>query len=267
MVNALARFFVTYTMRVCMLLLGAGLALAQTNGAGASFDAASIKPSAVLHGKGGGNFSTPGTLNVRNFSLKDLIEIAYAGNSRLLDSYQVVGGTNWLDDAAFDVIGKAGTKATWPELQQMLQTLLRERFHLAVHRETRDISGYWLVIGKNGLKMERVPDSDTLRAGSNYGNGEIIGVRQPMAQLARNLSAYIHVPVIDKTDLKGRYNFSLRWASDEPPATPDNGVILSPELERPSLFGAIQELGLRLERHAVPLEIIVVEHAEKPAEN
>jgi uncharacterized protein (TIGR03435 family) len=109
----------------------------------------------------------------------------------------------------------------WRELDRMLQGLLAERFKLTVRREIREVSGYWLVVGKNGPKMQRTPDSDTSRgAFKSLRTAEIIAQPEPIAELALKLSGHIHIPVVDKTDLKGRYNFSLQWSRDELPAAP-----------------------------------------------
>ncbi len=153
-------------------------------------------------------------------------------------------------------------------MRQVIQTLLAERFGLVVHRETRRLTGYALVIGKGVARMQRVSDTETARGEfQSLKTGEIVAVREPMAELALKLSGQINLPVVDKTGLSGRYNFSLRWSNYDLPADPAKGFATDPDLDRPSLFGALQELGLKLERQPVPVETIVVERAERPTEN
>jgi uncharacterized protein (TIGR03435 family) len=123
----------------------------------------------------------------------------------------------------------------------MLQSLLKDRFKLALHRETRQLTEYRLVVAKNGSKMHQVADGDGggKPAGIRTGNGLLDAHKMPVAQLAFWLAVDLGLPVLDGTGLMGNYDFKLEWVPDEGQVADSTG---------PSLFAAIQEqLGLKLE--------------------
>lgn len=230
---------------------------------GLKFEVASVKQTQGMRtGRGGGVFPTPGMLTIKNLTLRDLIKEAYK-----TEDYQLSGGPAWVDSDSYDVVAKAETKATTAEMLPMLQALLGERFHLEIHREIGQVPGYWLVVGKHGSKMEQVPEGDMSNSGNNFGRGMIAGYKQSMERFASVLSKQIHVPVADKTELTQRYNFKIEWSADETARMIDSAGAVEDTMERPSLFAAIQQVGLKLERHPVPLEMIVIVHAERPTEN
>ncbi len=166
----------------CALVITVASACGQAARPEAAFEAASIKQSLTAHGRGGGDFSSPGVFHVRAFSLKDLIRIAYTDGSYRPEEYQVVGGPDWLDDDAYDVVAKSGASTARQEMRQMIQTLLAERFGLVVHREIRRFTGYALVIGKGAPRMQRVSDTETARGEfQSLKTGEIVAMREPMA--------------------------------------------------------------------------------------
>jgi uncharacterized protein (TIGR03435 family) len=183
--------------------------------------------------------------------LGHLIQIAY----RL----QIKGGPDWvqLGEDRFNVDAKVEdpTKVTEDQLLQMLQGLLAERFSLKLHNESKDVQGFALVVGKTKMKPS-MDDEMTMSFG---------GARKPMPGVPINLTARkfsmprlaaflgaFGRPVMDKTGLAGDYDFTLAW--DE-----TNG---------PSLTTALQEqLGLKFEPEKVPVTILVIDSAQKPAEN
>jgi uncharacterized protein (TIGR03435 family) len=136
----------------------------------------------------------------------------------------------------------------------MLQALLSERFKLAIHRESKERTVYELVVGKNGPKLHEVEAGP---GHSNGGHGSLSAQKMSMSHLADSLSRIVDLPVLDMTGLKGAFDIELKWAPDGDDA---NG---------PSIFTAVQEqLGLKLEQRKGPMEIIVVDHAERvPTEN
>jgi len=169
--------------------------------------------------------------------------------------------------------GPAGTRPN--QLAEMLQTLLAERFKLEVHRETREASGFALVVAKNGPKLEETkvnpddPERGSARiTGRQEGGGRIEAKGFTMAQLASNLSNLLGRPVADLTQLTGAYDFSLEYSHSDsrgdlmvvtingapPPEPAEPGV---------SAFNSIQDLGLKLETGKVPLDTIVVDRVEK----
>jgi len=138
----------------------------------------------------------------------------------------------------------------------MLRGLLAERFKLAVHTETRQLPVYALVVAKGGPKIQKAVDLSHMS--SSGGAGMIRGIME-MPAFASYLSSTLGRRVIEQTGLTGACTLSLKWTPDDKTMT-DN----SP----PSLVTAIQEqLGLRFESTKGPVDILVVDHAEKPMEN
>lgn len=129
----------------------------------------------------------------------------------------------------------------------MLKTLLTDRFHLTAHTELRPHDIYALTVAKSGLKIKESAADDTAMA-NRIGTGHMDLYKTPI-QSGR--------PVVDMTGLKGAYDMTLDWSPEA-----------APNPEKPSLFTAVTEqLGLRLEAQKAPVEILVIDHAEKPSEN
>jgi uncharacterized protein (TIGR03435 family) len=144
----------------------------------------------------------------------------------------------------------------------MLQALLAERFQLKVHRETREIPMYAVVVGKNGPKMKPVSADATggsfVRTGDQGNHMET--TKGNMVQLADQLSFTAGRPVIDKTGLQGYYAYTLDWF-------PANRT-MPPDSPASDMFQAIRDqLGLKLENTKGPGEELVIDHVEKPSEN
>jgi uncharacterized protein (TIGR03435 family) len=124
---------------------------------------------------------------------------------------------------------------------------------------------YWLLVGKNGPKLKTPDPADTTGAGISNRGHFIQGWKMPVAQLAGFLGAELDMPLLDKTGLDGIYDFKLEWADDPRPIVTNDAA---PEIEKPSLFAALQEqLGLKLEVRPGPVEMFIIDHAEKPNEN
>ncbi len=137
----------------------------------------------------------------------------------------------------------------------MLQTLLAERFKLTIHRETKEIPIYALVAAKNGPRLQEAKDKDKIGSMS-IGRGMLRG-QTTLADLARYLSSSADRPVMDRTGLTAGFEINLQWSPDT-----------SPEASGPSLFTAVQEqLGLKLESSKGPVELLVIDHAERPSGN
>src|SRR5262245_31234963 len=140
----------------------------------------------------------------------------------------------------------------------MLQALLAERFKLKVHRETREMPIYILVVANNGSRLTPAKDDERPMVGGT-GPGRMQFQKTSMVTLAQNLSENLSQMVIDKTGLSGMFDFTLEWATDLSQPDPDR---------RPSIFTAVQEqLGLRLESGKGPVEVLIVDGVEKPSEN
>lgn len=223
--------------------LGAWIGAAQP-----AFEVASIKPAAPDQ-PGTGTNNPPGRYLLHNATLRFAIKNAFR-----LEDYQLSGGPKWMDSDHYEIEGKTSEAATLPAKLAMMQTLIINRFQLKFHRESREMAGYALVPAKNGLKLTKSESADGVE-GTSSGPAMVSGRNQTMAGLAILLSRALSRPVLDETGYKDRFDFRLVWAStsDEPAA---------------SVFSLIQEqLGLRLEARRVPIELFVIEGAERPAAN
>jgi uncharacterized protein (TIGR03435 family) len=223
-----------------------------------AFEVASVK----LHKPEPGPFRVStggevGRINYSNVTLKACIREAYG-----LRPYQVAGGPGWLNDDRFDIIAKAPGPASKAQLMLMLKSLLADRFHLTFHVETKEMPVYSLVVARKGLRLHEATDE----AGGTQIGGDaahpFTARNISMAQFAGSLSRVREVdrPVLDATGLKGLFDLTLDFAADDPTST-DTAA-------GPSIFTALQEqLGLKLEPTRGPVEILVVDHAEKPSQN
>jgi uncharacterized protein (TIGR03435 family) len=224
-----------------------------------------------------------GGLKVVAATLKNLLAFAYS-----LREFEISGGPEWAGSDRFDISARAGSPTVSPgatgnppqttdgrrlaqEARERVKTLLAERFQLTVHRESREQNVYVLVVAKTGPKFgEAKPDSGNLvrgRAGSITGQGVAIQM------LVVNLSNQLGRPVLDRTGLAGKYDFKLEWTPDSTrlglAAVPTGSEGPMPaEPVYPSLFAALQEqLGLRLESQKAAVEMLVIDHVDKPSEN
>jgi len=233
------------------------LVRAQTQGASATqaFEAASVKraarPDSPLQVRMGGG---PGRIAYTNATLQACIQRAYQ-----MKSYQV-SGPDWISSERYTIEATAASAVSTEQLMSMLQALLADRFKLTLHRETRVLPGYVLVVAKGGAKLTAVKDDEQVATQIDTGaNGAIAFAKASVAQLVGTLSRQLNMPVEDATGLTGVFNFSLSYAEMRGGPTP--GEIDS---AAPSLFTAVQEqLGLKLEARKTPVEILVIDHAEK----
>jgi uncharacterized protein (TIGR03435 family) len=235
------------------------------------FEVASLKPNA----SGNPGFAVramPAGITAINISLKRLIALAYS-----VTDYQIFGELPWLESQRFDLEAKAEALTALPELRLMTQSLLDERFKLKFHRETRELPIYSLTLVKSGVKGPGLVDAPnepcppptqaTARCGTvSPGQGRIIGQRGRISQLADRLSAMLGRTVVDKTGLTGGYDIDLTFAPDPGLQQSPGGLPADPS--GPSIFTAIQEqLGLKLQAGKGPVEVIVVDSADKPDGN
>jgi uncharacterized protein (TIGR03435 family) len=150
----------------------------------------------------------------------------------------------------------------------MLQKLLADRFKLTLHRTTKEFPVYELVTAKNGPKLKEVEAGGS---NTNSGRGHMTATRISMQRLSEFLSRQVDRPVLDMTGLKGVFDLTLDWTPDESLSAkkPGEGEVAIDAPKSPSLLTALQEqLGLKLQARRAPIEILVVDHAEKvPTEN
>jgi len=238
---------------------------------------------------------TPGTFTAHNISMWELIRNAYR-----VEDYQISGAPDWFSSELYDVDARA-EKSVIDEMQKlgndqrdfqsqrMLQALLKDRFKLKVHRETKELPIYSLVVAEAGKLHEAPGDCGPhpnpvivkpatppppLPCGSlrvHTWVGQLDGQKVPITQLVANLSGFTKRMVLDKTDLGGKYDINLKWFPDPGEFPPRPAYLPStyqPDPNSPPLLTAIQkQLGLKLEPQTGPVELLVIDHAESPAES
>jgi uncharacterized protein (TIGR03435 family) len=221
------------------------------------FEVASIKPSKGPSSLSSGLSTGNGRLTASNVTLKRCIMGAYA-----VGPNQIFGGPDWLESDRFEITAKAEQPVGDGILMAMLQTLLAERFKLALHREAKPIEAYVLEVSKNGPKLEK---GDGHGSKTSNGRGDIVATNATMDRFAEILSRQMDLPVVNHTGLEGVFNLKLQWTLESAKvAKPVEGAVI----EGPSIFTAIQEqLGLRLHAQKMPVEVLVIDHVEKPSEN
>jgi uncharacterized protein (TIGR03435 family) len=257
-----------------------------------AYEIVSIKPAAPNSDPdSGGTEEMADGYKATNVTLLTLIRHAYGINIR----NQISGGPGWLSSDAYDIrakmdesaadrLKKLGPLERKLARQQMLQALLADRFKLTVHHENRELPVYVMVVAKNGPKLyeskfretgsDKTYDS-SLQSGR--GGGKLLAPHATTRQLAELLTLALNRTVLDKTALISTYDITLQWTADqaEVPAStaPDSSQrgsenTSAPNGSWPSIFAAIQEqLGLKLEEGKGPVEIIVIDHVERPSGN
>jgi uncharacterized protein (TIGR03435 family) len=252
------------------------------------YEVASIKPDLSDHSSASINYPDDG-FAFTNTSMKGLILNAYG----ILD-FQILGAPDWLgselyvidakmDAATMEALKKLSSENKSIARRQMLQTLLADRLKLTIHRETREFPVYFLVIAKNGSKLQHAKPNDTYANGVK-GRGDVMGPGMstsstpfsssitaqgiPISTLLSSLARPLGRPVLDKTGLSGNFDFTLKFATARPgPDETLNGRPW-PDSDLPFLFEAIQQqLGLKLESGKGPVEVIVIDHVERPSGN
>ena len=178
--------------------------------------------------------------------------------------YQISGGPPWLDIDRFDVMAKAEDDPTRKQMMAMLRALLADRFQLKIHREEKEGHVYALVAPKGGTKLKPSTADRSYVSLSRNTPTDQVGVsytissqKASMALFAERLGEMeLGRPVLDRTGLQGEFDFKLNYG------TADN------QDAEPSIFTAIQEqLGLKLEVTKGPIEILVIDRAQKPSTN
>jgi len=158
-------------------------------------------------------------------------------------------------------------KTVGDQMRERLRALLADRFQLTLHRETKELPVYSLVIANNGPKIQQAKPGDTYPNGMKCGDrpcgagalmepekNKLVGQGVPLAPLVRLLSQRLGGRiVVDNTGLKGNYDLTLQWAADGSPAA--------------ILTGTQEQLGLKLEPTKVPTQVLVIDSIERPSDN
>lgn len=315
-----------------LFALASTLAFGQAGETKLEFEVASIKPWAPPSGggrggmmmgmRGGPGSPDPGQIHYSGLPLKFLLANAYD-----VRPYQV-NGPAWLDMERFDIVAKVPPGATKEQVRVMLQNLLADRFGVKLHHDSKESSVYEMVVDKNGPKFKptTMPDEAgapkpdgpppapgppkldkngfpqldraglimMMNMGPNGPRSRMVAKGQTLEQLAQMLGNQLNRPVVDKSGLTGKYDFTLEFAFEPgngpmglpmPPGPPPGGggavagpggpgPVTAPVDSQggdsgPTIFTAVQEqLGLKLEARKAPLDMLVIDHIEKtPTEN
>jgi uncharacterized protein (TIGR03435 family) len=253
-------------LAVVGLILAASVSAAH----GQSFEVATVKAGAPVPIGENININLGtvrnGTLTLTNATLSDCLKFAYE-----LTSDSQIAGPDWIrnKEQRYDVVAKAAQDTPRDQILRMLQTLLIERLKIGMHREPREMNYYAFVPSKKGVKIQ--PSSET-GSGANDRNagGHIVRRQISMTMLATLIARFeLHSVVLDMTGLKGNYTVDLEWTPAIRNASASNTNTNLDTPTGPSIFTAVQEqLGLRLESRKGPVDVLVIDHAEKiPAEN
>jgi uncharacterized protein (TIGR03435 family) len=247
MVRMVARSVLT-----CFLSCGA---FGQSAPVRLAFEVASVKVSKSVVGHDGTITIDPGRLIVRNATLKRLIFEAYR-----VPYSQIAGGPSWLNSDEYDIEAKAESPASSEQIRLMLRTLLTDRFKLAVRSEMKERRVYALVVGKDGPRLHAAKEGETSRLWRFHGDlskfADVLSTQLTIPLLddpaTPSHASGAPMPVVNKTGIEGVYDISVD-------IKPDQGGDTFTVWQR-----ALQEqLGLNLESQKAPVEILVIDHAEK----
>jgi uncharacterized protein (TIGR03435 family) len=239
----------------------------------------------------------PGRITWTNVHLKRMMQVAYDFPS------DQISGPAGLDSEGYNIVAAFPAATSASDFRVMVQNLLAERFKLTIHRETKQVSGYALEVGKNGLKIKPSTGAETMpskepckvcnalmvvdqngfpapRPGTPYflpgagfeaaiavdGKYRVSVLNAPMSQIAAYLGRFAGAPAEDQTGLAGKYDVHVEFVPAPFGAAVGDNTAAEPGAD---LFGAVQsQLGLKLVSKKVPVEMLVVDHAEKmPTEN
>jgi uncharacterized protein (TIGR03435 family) len=239
---------------LCVTLLALSALGAQT------FEAASIKPNRS-GSSSSSSHATTGLVRMENVSLKKGILMAYGIPD---DRDYALSGPSWLETERFDIVARYPGETKQEDVRQMLQNLYAERFHLALHPETRQLQTYMLVVAKDGPKIKPVEGGQSQ---TNGRPGKLDATKTTMDKLANLLSRITGQPVVNATGLAGAFTFTLEWTPDETQRGGSSDA--PPPVAGLSLLSALPEqLGLKLEGKKAPTQVLVIDHIDRaPTEN
>jgi uncharacterized protein (TIGR03435 family) len=225
-------------------------------GANPSFEVATIRPTDP--GDQSRGFHIAGhRIFIENQDVNTLISVAYAIHQK-----QIVDTPPWCGTDRYDIIGVPDAEGApnLRQLQEMIQKLLADRFQLAFRREKRPLSVYAITVAKGGPKIAKsAGDPNGLPDQTGNGRGNMKFTNNSMSDFALGMQGYLEKPVVDQTQLTGRFDFVLQW-------TPNDSQTSNPDA--PGIFTAVQEqLGLKLVPVKASIDVLVIDHVEKPSQN
>jgi uncharacterized protein (TIGR03435 family) len=271
--------------------------------ANATFEVASVKANKSGDNRIGIGFQPGGRFRATNVPLRELISAAY-GTPQPLPAFQITGGPKWIESDRFDIVAKApgdtqpGPNGPPTAMFAMLRTLLADRFQLILHRESKEMAIYALVLaradGKLGPQLKPAATDcaammaaargrgapppppapgERMPCGMRMFPGNLSGGSSSIAKLTNVLARFVNRTVVDQTGLAGNYDLDLQWTPDQMPqgrGDPPPGAPALPSIDPngPSIFTAVQEqLGLKLESTKGPVSVVVIDHVEHPTED
>ena len=253
-----------------------------------AFEVASIKRNVSGEQNASVRAQPGGRLTVTNNTLFNIVRNAYG-----VQPFQIVRAERvpaWFDSERWDIVAKAKDNATPQQLMTMLQNLLADRFKIVLRREPRDMPVYALIVSRSdgrlgpqlkpssldcaalaaaraaGAPPPPAPAGNGPFCGTRTGRGTVMTSGVPLADFARNLGPMTGRFVVDRTGLAGPYDLELKWTPENAPAATD--APNSPLSDGTSLFTAIQEqLGLKLEAQRAPVDVLLIDSADRPTED
>ena len=267
-------------MLACIVMTTVLLAQAALAQEAPSFEVASIRRNTSAETVFRIGPAPGGRFTATNVTLLDLIKAAYPVQGFARHDYQIAGGPDWIRTTRFDVSAAGGPRGPG-QSALALRRLLEERFRLRAHAETRELPVYALVRARTdgrpgpnlqpspldcaallkGARAPEIPPGKAPLCGVSLGAGAFAAGAITMPQLALMLGPITGRMVIDRTGLTGAFDVELEYAPDLQAGTADADP-------RPSIFAAVQEqLGLRLESTRGPVDVLVIDAAELPAED
>jgi len=225
-----------------------------------AFAVATIRPSsgAVQFEHDGKTETTPGTLRMQDVSVQTCIKWAYGVQDNQ------ISGPGWINSDKFDITAKADDPATEEQMKLMMRTLLTDRFKLSFHHQDKELKAFVLTVAKGGAKvtLAAAPDAKPFR--QNTANSTI-AKSMTIRDFADFISGPLQMPVVDETGLTGKYDFVLDFthylpdAKNMGPDRPDTTSILMAAMEG--------ELGIKMETRKTQVDVMVIDHVEKPSAN
>jgi uncharacterized protein (TIGR03435 family) len=226
-----------------------------------AFEVATIKPSRP--DEHGPRYDFQGRrFSVIHVSLNQLVQFAYE-----LQQSQIAKAQDWVNSESYDIsaVPDGEGEPSGKQWQSMVEKLMADRFQLKFHFAKQEQTVYLLTVVKTGPKLTKSESDPGAPGGNGFGPGGFGATNETMADVARALGAgVLNRPVVDRTGLSGRFNLRLRWTPDGPATATEAGDPNAP----PDFFTSIQEqLGLKLVSTKAPIDVLVIDHIERPSEN
>jgi len=242
--------------RIVPLAIGFTLSMSAFAQSAQRFDAVSIRPNSSGEERSSAALLPGGRFDATNKTFQWLLRVTFG-----VQDFQITGAPGWVATDHFDIHAKADIpgKIDPDQVTPLITSMLAERCEFQFHRETRELVIYSLAVEKDGPKLKEHAGAGppTMNNESGLGKKAMQATKTSMETLAINLSRLTNRTVVDKTGLKGDYDFDLEWAPDD-----------ATDSDMPSLFTALrQQLGLRLESKRGPVEFIVIDRISKPSAN